>query len=52
MMIIALPVLLVAPITSSANIIFRVASYNHANKKPTGPFSPQIMQESFVEKKA
>jgi hypothetical protein len=48
--LIALPILIVTPITSAANTIFRVASYNYANGKPTGPFSTQMIKESFVAK--
>lgn len=47
---IGLPIILVTPITSAAGTIFRVASYNYANGKPTGPFSPQMIKESFVTK--
>jgi hypothetical protein len=50
--ILALPFIIVSPLTSAAGTIFRVASYNYANKKPTGPFSTNMIQNSFVPKTA
>lgn len=48
--IIVLPIVLVFPITSAANIIFKVASYKYAQGKPTGPFSTQMIKDSFAAK--
>jgi hypothetical protein len=47
-----IPFFLVTPFTSAASTIFKTACYHFTQGKPTGPFSDQMIKESFEIQKS
>ncbi len=47
-----IPFFLVTPFTSAASTIFKTACYHFTQGKPTGPFSKEMIKESFEVQKS